>query len=78
MENELIQRDIPATNEIAMYCHCGMCIAELPSGESPQSYAQLEVGWTKLGLQVWCKRHDVNVMHVDFQKIKHPANINKK
>jgi hypothetical protein len=27
----------------------------------------LEVGWTPKGLQVWCKRCERNVLHLDFE-----------
>ena len=37
------------------------------TGQSPREYAQLEFGFTKPGVQVWCKRHEVNVMHIDFE-----------
>jgi len=57
-------------NQIVSFFHCKDCLEELPDGQSPQSYASLEVGWTKKGLQVWCKRHDKNVIHVDFLKQK--------
>lgn len=65
----------PITNTLAItyYLHCGMCLADIPDGVSPREWAALEVGWTPRGLQVWCKRHAVNVMHVDFQGQKHPA-----
>ena len=44
------------------------------AGLSPREYAQLEVGFTKLGIQVWCRRHGVNVLHMDFKGRKFPAN----
>lgn len=72
-------RDIPSTNEITTFWHCGKCLEEIKSGASgstsPRDYARLNVGFTKLGLQVWCVRHDVNVCHVDFEGQKHPANM---
>jgi hypothetical protein len=71
------ERPIPNTLEIHAYIHCGMCLTELPPDQSPREYASYEVGWTKLGFQVWCKRHEVNVMHVDFQGQKHPANTTR-
>jgi hypothetical protein len=40
---------------------------------SPEQYACLAVGWTEFGLQVWCARHDANVIHLDFEGQKHPA-----
>lgn len=69
-----MSRPIPNTNEIVAFMHCGRCLAELPDGTSPQEWVQIEAGWTPLGFQVWCKRHDCNVLHVDFEGQKHPAN----
>lgn len=54
--------------EIAQYCHCGQCIDELVSGVSPRDWAQLEVGYTRDGIQVWCKRHNCNVVHLKWAK----------
>ncbi len=69
------QKDCPSwDNEIRMYLHCAECLDELPVGESPKSWARLNVGWTVLGIQVWCVRHEKNVLHVDFEGQKHPAN----
>lgn len=65
---------IPNILSIGSYIHCAKCIVELPKDQSPQQYGSLELGWTKLGLQVWCKRHKCNVMHIDFQGQAHPAN----
>jgi hypothetical protein len=56
-------------NQILSYFHCSKCIAELPNGTSPRDWAQLEVGMTPLGIQVWCKRHDLNVYHFDLTTI---------
>lgn len=66
-------RDILITNEITTFFHCAMCMAEKPPDQSPREFAQLEVGWTPLGIQVWCKRHEVNVMHMDFEGQQHRA-----
>ena len=33
---------------------------------SLQEYSMLDGGVTDIGLQVWCRRHDVNVVHIDF------------
>ena len=54
-------------NEIVKFMHCVKCLDERPSSLSPREYAQLEIGFTKPGVQVWCKRHEINVMHVDFE-----------
>ena len=69
---------IPNTNEIKMFIHCKMCLnEEIPEGESPQSHQRIEAGWTDIGLQIRCSRHDVNIMHIDFEGHEHPANTNK-
>ena len=62
------------TNEIIGYHHCGLCIKELPPNTSPQEYARIQSGFTPRGVQIWCNRHDVNIMHIDFQGQQHPAN----
>lgn len=58
---------------IEMYAHCGLCLAELPPDKSPQKFASISVGFTHVGLQVWCNRHECNIMHIDFQGHQHPA-----
>lgn len=79
-QREAVKMVQQLSNELCIgaYIHCGLCLGEfqkgLAPGQSPATYARLSVGWTKEGLQVWCNRHDVNVMHVDFQGAKHPAN----
>lgn len=71
----------PSTNEIQTFIHCALCLEEYRrtvSGlMSPREYANNEVGWTPFGLQVWCKRHEVNVVHLDFEGMKHPANTTR-
>lgn len=65
--------DLPNSNCIVGFLHCGRCLEEKPRNISPRDWAQLEVGWTPQGLQVWCRRHEINVMHVHFEGAKHPA-----
>jgi hypothetical protein len=65
----MTERDIPNTREIGQFFHCKLCLAEAKAsgeGTSARDYARLEVGYTDLGLQVWCIRHDCNVIHIDF------------
>ena len=64
---KLPERAIPNTKSIDLFMHCAKCIEE-------QQGQQLEVGWTALGLQVWCKRHDKNVVHIDFGGLQLHAN----
>ena len=65
---------IPNTNEITQFLHCSKCIDELPGDESPRSYARYEIGFTEIGLQMWCQRHECNIVHIDFEGHQHPAN----
>ena len=65
------------TLQIGAYIHCALCLEERPDGTTPREWAQLEVGWTKRGFQVWCRRHEANVLHVDFEGQTHPANTTR-
>lgn len=76
-----VRADGPGNEQqISMFLHCGKCLREVQEKAqqegtaSPRDYARLSVGWTPIGLQVWCNRHDCNVMHVDFEGHQHPAN----
>ena len=80
-------KDRDITNDLAIvtYLHCGMCGKELAEGTtdadelvSPKEYQRIQAGWTPLGLQIWCTRHDVNIIHIDFERHKHPANVHRK
>ena len=75
--------DLPNTKEIGMYLHCGLCVHDVMHGDmqgkvTPRNYARLSVGWTKQGLQVWCERHEVNVIHIHFEGATHFANLTRK
>ena len=65
-ENSLENLQNKITNQIV----CSKCEIEFMKGgtgsRSLQKYSLLDVGFTNRGLQVWCRRHDVNVVHVDF------------
>ena len=60
---------------IVAYLHCGQCLKEVPDGVSPSEYADNSVGWTIWGGQVWCNRHQCNVVHIDFEGHKHSADV---
>jgi metal-dependent HD superfamily phosphatase/phosphodiesterase len=34
--------------------------------KSLADYVDIEAGFTSLGVQLWCRRHDCNVLHIDF------------
>jgi hypothetical protein len=59
--------------QIKQFFHCGRCVKDKPPGISYKAYACFEVGWTEFGLQVWCARHNANVVHIDFEGNQHPA-----
>ena len=69
-------------NCIEAFLHCGLCIDEFKAhehrGKSPETLQNISVGWTKQGFQVWCNRHQVNMLHVDFEGQTHPANSTRK
>jgi hypothetical protein len=65
-------------NEIGMFLHCGLCLEEKPDGVSPREWAQIEAGWTQIGLQIWCRRHEANICHIDFEGHQHPANTSRR
>lgn len=58
-------------NEIKAYLHCALCLGE-------RAGQHLEVGWTPRGLQVWCRVHDCNIVHIDFEGRTHPANTTRR
>jgi hypothetical protein len=66
---------------IFQFFHCRECLEEWKAseapGQSPATYARLSVGFTALGLQVVCARHDLNVVHIDFEGQTHPADLSK-
>ena len=79
-------------NNIETFLHCELCYRELKNakteedysligasldGESQMSYSRFEVGWTNQGFQVWCTRHNTNVIHIDFDDITNVKKLAK-
>jgi hypothetical protein len=60
-------RTVPNTFEIKHFLECKRCAESCPVGMSLQEWADIQVGLTAYGLQVWCVRHKCNVFHVDFR-----------
>ncbi len=54
-------------NEIVRYFNCRKCIEELPPGTTPQEYTKIDVGYTSKGVQVWCVRHNINIVHIEME-----------
>ena len=70
--------ELPNTLAIEAFLHCALCLEERPPDRSPRDWQQLEIGWTAVGLQVWCRRHECNVVHIDFEGCQHPANLTRR
>ena len=51
-------------NEIVSFFHCMNCSAEKPEHLPPREWQFIEVGGTPQGIQVWCKRCDMNIVHL--------------
>jgi len=71
-----------AALSIGPYLQCKLCLEEVSEivqrtkqSQSPALYTRFDVGFTPIGLQVWCRRHEINVVHIDFEGIVHPANL---
>ena len=55
-------------NEITTYFHCQKCV---DGGMNPQSFREstnVSVGFSEIGIQVWCERHQEEVLHLNFHK----------
>tara|TARA_Y100001980_G_C14264530_1_gene104787 strand:+ start:45 stop:299 length:255 start_codon:yes stop_codon:yes gene_type:complete len=66
--------------KIDSYVACTKCAKEVADIEpkiSLQDYAAIDVGFTNWGLQVWCRRHQVNIVHLDFGGQQLPADFRR-
>lgn len=76
-----MNKEISNENQIEAFLHCGICMQEYKDTGikiAPKDYSKLSIGWTPLGIQIWCDRHDCNVCHIDFEGQVHPANTSAK
>jgi hypothetical protein len=65
---------------ITQYVVCSKCADELAHLDPPQSlqdYAKMDIGFTDYGVQVWCRRHKANIVHIDFQGQKPAADFRR-
>jgi hypothetical protein len=72
-ERKQVKTMIDNKNNIQAFLHCALCLAETPQDQSPKDYQRIQAGWTKEGLQIWCNRHECNIIHIDFEGHRHPA-----
>ena len=56
-------------NSIIRFVHCSDCYAEVVDGGSPREYVRNEVGITAEGIQVWCIRHEQNVVMLTPERL---------
>ena len=64
--------------QIHTYFACKLCLDEKPDEVSPAAWSRNEIGWTQYGVQVWCRRHDCNVINIDFEGHRHHAIAKRK
>jgi hypothetical protein len=72
-------RPITAAQAAITTLRCARCVRDfemngMPEEEMKTALGNLQVAFTKIGIQVWCLRHNCNVIHIDFEGHKHPAN----
>lgn len=57
-------------NQISAPVICSACADEFAAGLSDagslRAYSRFDVGFTERGFQVWCQRHETNVVEIDF------------
>ena len=57
-------------NKITAPVVCGSCLQEYQDIINPsfalRDFIAIDVGFTEFGLQVWCRKHDKNICHIDF------------
>tara|TARA_B100001093_G_scaffold502409_1_gene555346 strand:+ start:2371 stop:2613 length:243 start_codon:yes stop_codon:yes gene_type:complete len=58
-------------NQIKETIVCVKCSDEFMSGstdaKSLQDYSSIDAGFTNIGIQLWCQRHQVNICHINFE-----------
>lgn len=71
-----MSRKIPECLAIELPFLCPQCLEEFGRGKT-LSEGRLTVGWTAIGMQVWCQIHNRNVIHmiidrnsIEFSKSK--------
>ncbi len=58
--------------DIVSYIHCRECMfdwSQTTRSVSPAEFQDNEVGFTQRGIQVWCRRHDKNVISLDINEV---------
>ena len=57
-------------NNIIAPVVCETCLQEYKNILNPsfalRDFIEIDVGFTEIGIQIWCRRHDKNICHIDF------------
>lgn len=61
-----LNHSLTVTKQIIKFFHCTKCMDAIPTSQSPEKWARLNIGITKKGVQVWCTRHDKNVALLEW------------
>jgi hypothetical protein len=56
-------------SHIVSYFHCARCQQAKPSNESMKKWARFNVGLTSTGVEVWCVRHEMLVVHLTAEQL---------
>ena len=66
-------------NDIREPVICETCFKEYETFQNPdialRDYVKVDVGFTRIGIQVWCQRHNKNICHIDFEGNKPVADF---
>lgn len=68
-------QDIPVDKRIQTFFHCTKCLKQMPENESRETWGRFQIGMTPEGFQVWCARHQHNIIHIHFEGQTHPASM---
>lgn len=69
---------VPSTNEIKHVLECKMCALTCPAGMDIHDWQDVTIGFTPYGLQMWCRRHQMNIFHADFRGSRVAFNVQAK
>ena len=69
--------EMKGSKQTKRYIHCAKCMDERPDNVSPKEYGNYEIGFTEMGIEVWCKRHDELVTYINLYDIWNVINTFK-
>jgi len=54
--------------QVKLFFNCQKCFDQLPVGQSMHEYSRTQAGFTDEGIQVWCNRHNCEVVHLKYEE----------